>query len=78
LWDGAQAVRLAKRAVTAQPESAIYRNTLGAAHYRNGDDKAAIAELETSMNLRAGGDSFDWFFLAMAYWRQRDAEKAKM
>jgi hypothetical protein len=47
------------------------------AYYRNGDDKAAIAELETSINLRAGGDSLDWFFLAMAYWRQRDAAKAK-
>jgi serine/threonine protein kinase/Tfp pilus assembly protein PilF len=77
LWDGALAVRLAKRAVTAQPESANYRNTLGAAYYRNGDVKAAIAELETSMNLRAGGDSLDWFFLAMAYWRQRNAEKAR-
>jgi tetratricopeptide (TPR) repeat protein len=77
LWDGALAVRMAKKAVNAQPEFANYRNTLGAAYYRNGDDKAAIAELETSMKLGAGGDSFDWFFLAMAYWRQRDTGKAK-
>jgi serine/threonine-protein kinase len=66
LRDAALAVRLAKKAVTAQPESAHYRTTLGVAHYRNGDDKAAVAELETATNLQAGGSSFDWFFLAMA------------
>ena len=37
-----------------------YWNTLGVNRYRNGDDKGAIADLETSMKLRAGGDSFDW------------------
>jgi serine/threonine-protein kinase len=77
LWDGALAVRLAKKAVTAQPDFANYRNTLGAAFYRSGDDKSAIAELKTAMNLRAGGDSSDWFFLAMAYWREGDAKNAK-
>ena len=54
LRDAARAVRLAKKAVTAEPEYANYRNTLGVAYYRNGDDKAAIAELETSMQ-HAGG-----------------------
>jgi hypothetical protein len=29
------------------------------------------------MSLRAGGNSFDWFFLAMAYWRLGDHEKAR-
>jgi tetratricopeptide (TPR) repeat protein len=71
------AVRLATKAVTARPLSADYRNTLGVAHYRNGDDKAAVAELERAMNLRAGGDSFDWFFLAMAHWRLGEREKAQ-
>ena len=47
------------------------------AHYRNGDDKGAIAALETAMRLREGGDSFDWFFLAMAHWRLGDRDKAQ-
>jgi tetratricopeptide (TPR) repeat protein len=71
------AVRLAQKAVAARPESANYRNTLGVAHYRNGDDKAAVAELETAMGLRAGGDSSDWFFLAMAHRRLGDHDKAQ-
>jgi Tfp pilus assembly protein PilF len=77
LRDAALALRLAKKAVTARPESAYYRTTLGLAHYRNGDDKAAVAELETAMNLQAGGSSFDWFFLAMAHWRLGDRDKAQ-
>jgi len=77
LRDAALAVRLAKKAVTTQPRSADYRNTLGVAHYRNGDDSAAVAELETAMSLRAGGDSSDWFFLALAHWRLGDRDKAR-
>jgi tetratricopeptide (TPR) repeat protein len=78
LRDAALAVRRAQKAVTAWPQSGNCRNTLGVAHYRNGDDKAALAELETSMRLRSGGDSFDWFFLAMAHWRLGDRAKARM
>jgi tetratricopeptide (TPR) repeat protein len=77
LRDAALAVRLAKKAVTARPQAGDYRNTLGVAHYRNGDDKAAVAELETATRLRAGGDSFDWFFLAMAHRRLGDRDEAR-
>ena len=31
----------------------------------HGDGKAAVAAFDKSMDLRAGGDAFDWFFLAM-------------
>jgi tetratricopeptide (TPR) repeat protein len=75
--DLALAVRLAKKAVDVHSQNADYRNTLGVAHYRNGDFKATIAELETAMNLRAGGNSFDWLFLAMAHWQLGDYEKAR-
>jgi Tfp pilus assembly protein PilF len=78
LRDGALAVRLAKKAVSAQQGTAGYRNTLGVAYYRNGDDKSAIAALETAMSMRAGGNSFDWFFLAMAHRRLGDRDKARM
>jgi tetratricopeptide (TPR) repeat protein len=78
LRDAALAVQLATKAVNAREKSGECRNTLGVAHYRNGDDKAAITELETSMRLRAGGDSFDWFFLALSHWRLGDRDKARM
>jgi tetratricopeptide (TPR) repeat protein/tRNA A-37 threonylcarbamoyl transferase component Bud32 len=77
LRDAALAVRRAEKAVSARPQSANCRNTLGVAHYRNGDDKTAVAVLETAMSLREGGDSFDWFFLAMAHWRLGDRDEAR-
>jgi tetratricopeptide (TPR) repeat protein len=78
LRDAARAMRLAKKVVTARPESAIYRNTLGVAYYRSGDDPAAVAELERAMSMQAGGTSMDWFFLAMAHWRLGDHNKARV
>jgi len=77
LWKPAKAVQLAHKAVKARPKHGTFWNTLGVAHYRNGDDKAAIAALETSMSLSAGGDSFDWFFLALAHHRRGDAAAAR-
>ena len=38
---------------------------------------AAIDELEKAMSLRKGGDSFDWFVLAMAHCRLGDRDKAR-
>ena len=29
------------------------------------------------MSLRAGGSSYDWFFLAMTHWRLGDRDKAR-
>jgi serine/threonine protein kinase/tetratricopeptide (TPR) repeat protein len=71
------AVELAKEAVALAPKEGNYRNTLGAAHYRAGNFKEAVAALEKSMELRKGGDSFDWFFLAMAHWQLGDRDKAR-
>ena len=47
------------------------------AYYRAGDWKAAIAALEKSMELNKGGDSFDWFFLAMAKWQSGEKDAAR-
>jgi serine/threonine protein kinase/tetratricopeptide (TPR) repeat protein len=77
LRDPALAVRLARKAVADQPQTANYHNTLGVAYYRSGDDKAAVAELEKAVSLRAGGDSFDWFFLAMAHRRLGNRDRAR-
>jgi tetratricopeptide (TPR) repeat protein len=51
-------------------------NTLGVAQYRAGEWKPAIEALEKSMELRKGGDSFDWFFVAMACRQQGKKELA--
>jgi tetratricopeptide (TPR) repeat protein len=73
--DPDRAVSLAREAVELRPREG-YQNTLGAALYRAGDWKDAIATLEKSMELRNGGDSLDWFFLAMAHWKLGEKEQA--
>jgi tetratricopeptide (TPR) repeat protein len=78
LRNAAEAMRLAQVAITAAPKSGWIRNTLGVARYRQGDYAGAIADLEESMRLRDGGDSFDWFFLAMAHCRLGDRAKARL
>jgi hypothetical protein len=63
--DPQQAVRLATQATQANPEAAIYWNTLGAAHYRAGNEVDAFTALERSVALTAGGTGFDYIFLAL-------------
>jgi tetratricopeptide (TPR) repeat protein/serine/threonine protein kinase len=75
--DTGRAIAEAKKAVELASKEGNHWNTLGAAHYYAGDWKAAIAALEKSMELRRGGDSFDWFFLAMARWQLGDKKEAR-
>jgi WD40 repeat protein/serine/threonine protein kinase/Flp pilus assembly protein TadD len=75
--DPKRAVELAKKAVELAPKEGNHLNTLGAANYRAGDWKAAIAALEKSMERRKGGDSFDWFFLAMSHWKLGQKNQAR-
>ena len=73
----AQALVWAKNAVELAPMEGTYWNTLGAAHYRAGEFPAAIQALEKSMELAKGGNSFDWFFLAMAHWQLGHSDNAR-
>jgi Flp pilus assembly protein TadD len=75
--DPGRAVTWAKIAVQLAPKEGVYWNTLGVAHYRAGDWKAALAALKKSMELREGGDSFDWFVLAMSHEKLGEMEKAR-
>jgi Flp pilus assembly protein TadD len=75
--DAAEAVRFAKKAVDGERGSADYWNTLGVAHYRNGEYRDAIVALKTAMGMRKGGHSFDWFFLAMSLWSEGDRDEAR-
>jgi tetratricopeptide (TPR) repeat protein len=75
--DSDKAVQLAKKAVALAAKEGGHWNTLGVARYRAGNWKDAVAALEKSMQLRKGGDSFDWFFLAMAHWQMGEKDKAR-
>jgi tetratricopeptide (TPR) repeat protein len=72
-----RAVELASKAVELEPKQGMYRNTLGAAHYRAGNWDAAVEALKESMELRQRGDAFDWYFLAMAEWQRGNKEEAR-
>jgi hypothetical protein len=76
--DSHEAVKLARAAIAREPATGNYWNTLGVALYRDGQLDAAHDALSQSMQLRGdGGDSFDWFFLAMIDQRQGRKEKAR-
>jgi tetratricopeptide (TPR) repeat protein/serine/threonine protein kinase len=75
--DPGRAVKLAKEAVELKPRESAIWNTLGVAQYRAGKWKDAIAALEKSMELRNGGDGFDWFILAMARGQLGEKDKAR-
>jgi tetratricopeptide (TPR) repeat protein len=72
-----EATHNAEIACRLESQNGDFWNTLGVAQYRAGDWKAATTALEKSMSLRNGGDSSDWFFLAMAYWQRGEKEKAR-
>src|SRR5262249_43179218 len=73
----ARALELAKKAVAMAPNEGTFWNTLGAAHYRAGDWNAAIEALHKSMELRRGGDGYDWFFLALAHRQLGQKDEAR-
>jgi tetratricopeptide (TPR) repeat protein len=68
---------LAEKAVGLAANNAWFRHTLGVAHYRAGNWKAALDVLGQNLDLRDGGDSYDWFFLAMASWNLGERERAR-
>jgi tetratricopeptide (TPR) repeat protein len=73
-----QAVELAKHAVELKPTEGLYWNTLGVAHYRAGDWKAAIESLKKSDELFKGNMlSFNAFFLGIAQWQLGDKKDAR-
>jgi len=75
--ESVRAVALARKAVALQPRDANYWNTLGVAQYRAKDWRSAIDSLDKSMILRDGGDGFDWYFAAMAYWQLGEKTRAE-
>jgi serine/threonine protein kinase/Flp pilus assembly protein TadD len=76
LRDPKRSLEMAEKVVELTPEDEDCWRTLGVAHYRVGNWGACIKALEKSMDLRAGGDALDWFFLAMARHRLGDTDQA--
>ena len=80
LRDPERALQLAMDAVKLAPQSSYCWRVLGWAHYRTGAWQASVEALEKSMQLQkdpAGGDSFQWFFLAMAHWQLGQKEDSR-
>jgi tetratricopeptide (TPR) repeat protein len=77
LRNSADAGALAKQAVELAPNAEPYFNTLGVALCRAGDWKGALAAIEKSMGIRKGGDSYDWFVLAIVHFKLNEKAKAR-
>ncbi len=75
--DAALAVRLAQKVVEWESEQFAYWNTLGVAHYRDGNWSAASDALNRSIELSKGGTAADWFFLACISHHQGKIEEAR-
>ena len=73
LRDPARAVALAQRVLP--PSAGHYWRYLALAQYRSEQWQAAANSIQQAMDLRQGGDAFDWLLLAMAQWQlgQKDA-----
>jgi tetratricopeptide (TPR) repeat protein len=76
--DSGTALRFAQKAVELAPTVGNHWNTLGAAHYRAGEWKAAVEALSKSDELLKGQKlGFRAFFLAMAHWQLGEKDKAR-
>jgi tetratricopeptide (TPR) repeat protein len=75
--DPTQALTHARKAVELTREDGYSWRMLGVAHYRAGEWRATVEDLEKAINLRSGGDSLDWLYLAMAYQRLGNQKQAE-
>lgn len=71
------AVSLARESLRLAPDDGATWNTLGVALLRASSDREAVQAFERSMELRHGGDSVDWLFLAILRQRAGKTKEAK-
>ncbi|MBI1918116.1 MAG: tetratricopeptide repeat protein, partial [Planctomycetes bacterium] len=76
LRDPQAAVAHARKAVDLEPKTPNHWSNLGVALLRAGDYKAAVETLEKADGMWKG-DHQHCFFLAMAYWKIGDKDKAR-
>jgi tetratricopeptide (TPR) repeat protein len=76
--DPAEAVGFARKASEIEPTGPHIWNTLGVAHYRAREYRAAIAALKKSEELGHGREfGFNAFFLALSHWRLGERDEAR-
>jgi tetratricopeptide (TPR) repeat protein len=71
------AVAFARKAVELAPADGAVWTTLGVAQFRAKNWQESINALQKSQELRKGGDSVGWFFLAMAHWQLGNKDEAR-
>jgi serine/threonine protein kinase/tetratricopeptide (TPR) repeat protein len=76
--DPRRAVVLEKKCVERQPQNCSYWCTLGVAHYRAGDWKAAADALTKAARMSDLDFGYNWFFLAMTQWQLGERERARL
>jgi tetratricopeptide (TPR) repeat protein len=74
--DVKNSTRIARQLTTEVPDSEIFWNTLGAAHYRAGESQQALQALEQAVKGRSTEHAEDWFLLAMARYQSGDSDRA--
>lgn len=72
-----EALRLARHATELAPRDGGAWSVLGIACYRTAQWQAAVEALQKSVQLRDGGEAWDWFYLAMAQWQLGQQEEAR-
>jgi serine/threonine protein kinase/Flp pilus assembly protein TadD len=73
-----QAVEMARKAVELWPASGSCWYVLGVAHYRCGNWQSALDALNKAKEMRKGGSTFDWLFLAMAHRQLGNLDAARL
>ena len=77
LRDPRRAVQLSKEVLDLRDSDGDRWNSYGVAQCSAGDWQGAVQSLTTSASLRNGGDSFDFFFLAIAHWQLGQKDEAR-
>jgi hypothetical protein len=77
LRDAELAVSYATRAIALRQDDGNGWNTLGVARFRSGDLIGSRDAFDRSIAIRKGGDSFDWFFLAILDARAGQSQTAR-
>jgi eukaryotic-like serine/threonine-protein kinase len=74
--DARQALDYATQACDIVPNQGIFLSTRGIAHFRAGDFESARADLLKSVEMRRSGNTLDFSYLAMAYWKLGEMKEA--
>ncbi len=78
LRDPDRALVLARKATRLAPDDPIFRNTLGVAYYRLGRYREAVGALRADLDRQGDRElAWDLCFLAMAYHRLGEADRAQ-